>query len=89
MIKFLIDSGSDCNKEQLQEKGIEYIPIAISIGDKSFRDGEISKDEFYKLTQESEEFLKQRSHHRRILLIYLKKLRQMETNLYVFYFHQV
>ena len=55
MIKFLIDSGSDCNKEQLQEKGIEYIPIAISIGDKSFRDGEISKDEFYKLTQESEE----------------------------------
>ena len=58
MIKFLIDSGSDCNKEQLQEKGIEYIPIAISIGDKSFRDGEISKDEFYKLTQESEEFPK-------------------------------
>ncbi|RGY80905.1 DegV family protein [Parabacteroides distasonis] len=51
-------SGSDCNKEQLQEKGIEYIPIAISIGDKSFRDGEISKDEFYKLTQESEEFPK-------------------------------
>lgn len=58
MIKFLIDSGSDCDKEQLQEKGIEYIPIAISIGDKSFRDGEISKDEFYKLTQESEEFPK-------------------------------
>lgn len=58
MIKFLIDSGSDYDKEQLQEKGIEYIPIAISVGDKSFRDGEISKDEFYKLTQESEEFPK-------------------------------
>ena len=58
MIKFLIDSGSDYDKEQLQGKGIEYIPIAISVGDKSFRDGEISKDEFYKLTQESEEFPK-------------------------------
>ena len=41
MIKFLIDSGSDYDKEQLQEKGIEYIPIAISVGDKSFRDGHI------------------------------------------------
>ena len=68
MIKFLIDSGSDYDKEQLQEKGIEYIPIAISVGDKSFRDGEISKDEFYKLTQESESSLKQLSHHPRILL---------------------
>ena len=58
MIKFLIDSGSDYDKEQLQGKGIEYIPIAISVGDKSFRDGEISKDEFYKLTQESDEFPK-------------------------------
>ena len=59
MIKFLIESSSDYDVTEAKNKGIEYVPITITIGDKSFYDdGNISKDEFYKMTQESEEFPK-------------------------------
>lgn len=59
MIRFLIDSSSDYDVKEAKNKGIEYVPITITIGDKTFfDDGNISKDEFYKMTQESEEFPK-------------------------------
>lgn len=59
MIKFLIESSSDYDINEARSKGIEYVPITITIGNETFLDdGEISKDTFYKMTQESEEFPK-------------------------------
>lgn len=59
MIKFLIESSSDYDVNDARCKGIEYVPITITIGNETFLDdGEISKDIFYKMTQESEEFPK-------------------------------
>ena len=59
MIKFLIESSSDYDVNDARCKGIEYVPITITIGNEIFLDdGEISKDIFYKMTQESEEFPK-------------------------------
>lgn len=59
MIRFLIDSSSDYDVQEAKNKGIKHVPITITMGEKSFYDdGKISKDEFYKMTQESEEFPK-------------------------------
>ena len=59
MIKFLIDSSSDYDVNEAKSKGIELVPISITIGDKNFLDdGTISKDQFYRMTQEAEEFPK-------------------------------
>lgn len=59
MIKFLIDSASDYDVKEAQEKGIAHVPISVTIGDNTFLDnGEISKDRFYQMIQESEEFPK-------------------------------
>lgn len=59
MIKFLIESSSDYDVNEAKSKGIEYVPITITIGNETFLDdGKTSKDAFYKLTQESEEFPK-------------------------------
>lgn len=59
MIKFLIESSSDYDAKEAEKKGIEYVPITIMIGDRTFLDdGSTSKDTFYKMTQESEEFPK-------------------------------
>lgn len=59
MIQFLIDSSSDYDVQEAKNKGIKHVPITITMGEKSFYDdGKISKDEFYKMTQESEEFPK-------------------------------
>lgn len=59
MIKFLIESSSDYDVKEAKEKGIEHVSIPITIGEKTFYDdGSVTKDEFYKMTQESEEFPK-------------------------------
>ena len=59
MIKFLIDSSSDYDVNEAKSKGIELVPISITIRDKNFLDdGTISKDQFYRMTQEAEEFPK-------------------------------
>lgn len=59
MIKFLIDSASDYDVKEARDKGIAHVPISVTIGDNTFLDnGEISKDRFYQMIQESEEFPK-------------------------------
>lgn len=59
MIKFLIESSSDYDVKEAKEKGIEHVSIPITIGEKTFYDdGSVTKDEFYQMTQESEEFPK-------------------------------
>ena len=59
MIRFLIDSASDYDPKEAESRGIEYVPITITIGDRAFSDnGEVSKSQFYQMTQESKEFPK-------------------------------
>lgn len=57
MIKIMVDSSSDCRKED----GVFdiCIPMTVSIGGKDYRAGvNLSADEFYKLLTSSEEFPK-------------------------------
>lgn len=59
MIKILVDTSADYTVEEIQEKGMELIPISISFGDKDYKDGiDLNKDQFYELLIGSEEFPK-------------------------------
>ena len=39
MIKILIDSASDIDKQEADEKGIYMIPIEVMFGEQTFLDG--------------------------------------------------
>lgn len=57
MIRFLLDSSADYSASELKELNMELVPITITIGGKSYRDGiDISKDELYQMLIESDEF---------------------------------
>ena len=64
--KFFINNGwgentafYELSEKEAKEKGIEHVSIPITIGERTFYDdGSVTKDEFYKMTQESEEFPK-------------------------------
>ncbi len=48
MIKFLVDSGSDYDVHEAEQKGICFVPLTVDFGDKVFQDGiELKKEEFY------------------------------------------
>ena len=54
-IKFITDSASDITKEDAERLGIDLRCFPITVGEKSFRDGDIPKDEYYKLIDDSPE----------------------------------
>lgn len=57
MIKIMVDSASDCSRED----GIFdlHIPLTVSIGGRDYKDGvDLTADEFYKLLTTTEEFPK-------------------------------
>lgn len=59
MIRFLVDSASDYEKKEAEEKGIEYISISVTVDEKTYHGGvDISKDEFFKMLEVSENFPK-------------------------------
>lgn len=59
MIKFLVDTSSDYTMDEIKEKGLELVPMTISIGDKTFLDNiEIERNDFFDLMEKSEEFPK-------------------------------
>ena len=59
MIRILVDSSADYTTEELKERNLELISIAINIGDNSFHDGiDITRDELYNLLINGEEFPK-------------------------------
>ena len=59
MIRFLVDSSSDYIPAALQTRGIEYVPLSITIADHTYKDGiDLTRDEFYRLLQENEGFPK-------------------------------
>ena len=48
MVRILVDSGADYGQEELRQRRLECVPIAIRFGEEVFLDGvELSKEAFY------------------------------------------
>ena len=57
MIKFLVDSSSDYSLEEIKDKGLELVPIAITLDEKTYFDTlELERGQFYELLTSSENF---------------------------------
>lgn len=54
-IKFITDSASDISREDCEKYGIDQRCFPITVGEKSFRDGDIPRDEYYELIDNSPE----------------------------------
>ena len=59
MIKSLLDTSSDYTVEEVQAKGMDLVPLHITLGEADYRDAyDLSKDKFYELLTSNEEFPK-------------------------------
>ena len=58
-IKLITDSSSDFDKDEAMEKGVELVPMEITIDNKQYLDGEnLTKNEFYEKLEKCEDFPK-------------------------------
>lgn len=61
-IRLIVDSGSDFTKEDADRLGYEFVPLSITFGDDNYQDGiNLTKDRFYELLEEFDEFPKSAS----------------------------
>ena len=59
MIRILVDSASDYKTEEIHEKGLELVPITITIGKTDYIDGQnLGRDEFYEILEKNGSFPK-------------------------------
>ena len=59
MIKILLETSSDYTVEEVQAKGMDLVPLHITLGEADYRDAyDLSKDKFYELLTSNEEFPK-------------------------------
>ncbi|MBQ9141667.1 MAG: DegV family protein [Lachnospiraceae bacterium] len=59
MIHLLVDSSSDYTMAEVKSKGIYYVPISITLDDKSYQDGiDLTPDAFYEILTSSKDFPK-------------------------------
>lgn len=59
MIRFLVDTSADYTVEEIKAKGMELVPLHITLGEADYRDGyDLTKDRFYELLTSNEEFPK-------------------------------
>lgn len=59
MIKILVDSSSDYGMKEIEEKGLVFNSISITIGEQNYTDGvDFEKDEFYEILKEIDTFPK-------------------------------
>lgn len=57
MIKFLVDSSSDFSLTEIKEKGLELVPISVTLDDNTYFDTlELERGQFYELLTNSENF---------------------------------
>lgn len=57
MIKILVDSSADYSKDELQQKGLEFVPLRVMFGEKSFIEGvNLERNGFYEMLTSSGEF---------------------------------
>lgn len=55
MIRFLVDSTSDYTPAELEGRGIEFIPLNVTLNEKTYKDGiELKKDDFYEILASDE-----------------------------------
>ena len=56
MIRFLVDTSSDYTVDEVKEKGMELVPLHITLGEADYRDAyDLTKEGFYELLTSSEE----------------------------------
>ena len=59
MIRFLVDTASDYTIEEISQLGLDFVPMPITLGDKTFLDCvDIERNEFYDLMAQTEDFPK-------------------------------
>lgn len=59
MIRILVDTAADYNKEEFETNGVEKVSMKIIVGDKTYNDAvDLGKDQFYELLTQNEEFPK-------------------------------
>lgn len=59
MIKILVDTSADFTAEELNALDIQFVPITVTIDGTDYRDGiDLTKDEFYNLLENAQEFPK-------------------------------
>ena len=59
MIKFLLDTSSDFTVEEVKAKGMDLVPLHITLGEADYKDAyDLTKDAFYELLTTNEEFPK-------------------------------
>ncbi len=59
MIRILVDSASDYTMEEIREKGLDLVPITITIGKTDYIDGQnLGRDEFYEILEKTGSFPK-------------------------------
>lgn len=57
MIRILVDASSDYCQEEIQEKGLLFVPIQIELAGKEYLDGiNLDRDSFYELLQKPKSF---------------------------------
>lgn len=59
MIRFLVDSSSDCVRSQIEKQNNEYVSIGITVGNKTYQDGvDIDRNEFFEMISKTKDFPK-------------------------------
>ena len=59
MIRFLLDTSSDFTVEEVKAKGMDLVPLHITLGEADYKDAyDLTKDAFYELLTTGEEFPK-------------------------------
>ena len=59
MIRLLVDSSSDYTMEEVKEKQLHYVPLTITLNEKSYKDGvELKPDDFYEMLMSGKDFPK-------------------------------
>lgn len=59
MIKIVVDSASDYTIEEIQQNGLELIPLHVTFGEKTYADGiDLNRDDFYRMLTQTEDFPK-------------------------------
>lgn len=59
MIRILVDSSSDYQADEIREKHLELVPIKITIGDKTYIEGQnLERNQFYEILEKSQDFPK-------------------------------
>lgn len=59
MVRVLVDTAADYNKEEFETNGIEHVSMGIVVGENTYKDtDELGKDQFYELLTQNEEFPK-------------------------------